>query len=48
MMAPAHGLFLEEVLYPPELQDPGFDPTPPEPPPGAAGGGPASAEGDQA
>jgi tRNA pseudouridine38-40 synthase len=48
MMAPAHGLFLEEVLYPPELQDPGFDPTPPEPPPGTARGGPASAEGDQA
>lgn len=41
-MAPAHGLFLEEVSYPSRLMDPGFlpDHQPVEPaPPGAAGEG---------
>jgi tRNA pseudouridine38-40 synthase len=46
MMAPAHGLFLEEVTYPSELLDPAYRPldrpTPAGEPPGAA------AEGDEA
>jgi len=40
MMAPAHGLFLEEVGYPEALLDPGYLPTDP------SGRPPAVAEGD--
>ena len=41
-LAPAHGLFLEEVAYPPRLQDPGYLP------PGYIPRPPAAAEGDEA
>lgn len=46
MTAPAHGLFLEEVTYPPALLDPGY--LPPETAPVEPGRPPAAAEGDDA
>jgi tRNA pseudouridine38-40 synthase len=46
MTAPAHGLFLEEVTYPPALLDPGY--LPPDPAPVDPARPAAAAEGDEA
>jgi tRNA pseudouridine38-40 synthase len=48
MMAPAHGLFLEEVRYPQELLDPGYLPPDFTPWPDAPEDGSPVAEGDDA
>ncbi len=48
MMAPAHGLFLEEVVYPPQLLDPRYVPADAPRRPAAAAEEPPTAEGDQA
>lgn len=48
MMAPAHGLFLEEVVYPPQLLDPRYVPAEVHRRPAAATEEPPTAEGDQA